>query len=281
MLMQVIALGFMPGCAAIAGFIVWLTNRGEALEDGALVRQFVFVAVVCAVIALGIGKTDAARMRLDPQFKLQTEMEAHPVYAAIKRIAPDDHQKLQAFLIAQLATGAALSDAFLQARPILTALANNRLGFVDQKTRLMWAQLFVDSLVELDTGDSEACYRLLSAQSLDRQTLAHAFSAGNIREFQRAVIDVYESADRGMRHAQPAGDSPADFNETAREYSVIRESITLKFGEPVSKQIASRQFPEESIESAEQLCAARIFQLEAMMERPQAMAALLVDSALR
>jgi len=71
------------------------------------------------------------------------------------------------------------------------------------------------------------------------------------------------------------------FNTAALEYRVIQEIIAKQFGETVSKQLAKRNFPEPPIAPPEQMCAARIVQLEAMLTRPKAMASTLIDSILR
>ena len=200
------------------------------------------------------------------------------MYAALKLTAPDDHKALHEFLEGQMSQGLALPEAFVQARPLLTRLANERMGFADQKTRIQWGQVTVDTLRELQSRDPELCYRVMSSQSLDPQTLASAFSVGNANAFQQAVVSVYESADKGMRHERTPGDQPADFNEAARAFSAIRAQ---QFGQPVSRQVSSKKLPEQPSEPAEQLCAARIAQLDAMLARPQGMAAMLVDSILR
>ena len=272
----------LPACATVTGLVIWAINRGHALGDGELLRQFMIVWVICAAFFWwGMG-TNAVRLRIDPQFRLQTELDAHPLYATFKRLAHDDDSKqLHGFLVLQMSRGATLADAFLQARPLLTRLTNERIGFTDQKARLAWGRVAVDTLRELKARDSLLCYRSLSAQALDQQTLALAFSADNTRAFQQAVIQVYEAAATDINKPRPGDEQRVEFNAAALEYSVIRDRIAQKFGESVSNQLAKRNFPEPPIQPPEQMCAARIYQLEAMLERPQAMASRLLDSVLR
>jgi hypothetical protein len=155
------------------------------------------------------------------------------------------------------------------------------MGFADQESRLMWGHVIADSLRELQAQDPALCYRALSGQARDPQALSHAFTADNTQAFQRAVVRIYESADEGLRHQRAAGDKPANFNETALEYRAIQNSVEQSFGPSVAAQISSRKFPESPADSPGQICAARIYQLEAMMERPKPAAAMLIDSALR
>ena len=100
-------------------------------------------------------------------------------------------------------------------------------------------------------------------------------------EGEDAVIQVYEAAATDINKPRPGDEQRVEFNAAALEYSVIRDRIAQKFGESVSNQLAKRNFPEPPIQPPEQMCAARIYQLEAMLERPQAMASRLLDSVLR
>ena len=53
------------------------------------------------------------------------------------------------------------------------------------------------------------------------------------------------------------------------------------FGPEVSALLTNKRFPLSPPMSADTVCAARIYQLEAMLKRPKATASLLIDSALR
>lgn len=278
---MIFAFLFMPGCATVAGLIVWTGTGKEAIEDDRLLRHFLFMLAICVAIGLGVSRTHTVRMRLDPQYRLQTELNAHPIYTAIKQLAPDDHKMLHDFLVLEMSRGGTLDDAFLQARPLLTKLGTGRLGFADQQTHVMWGRLTADTLRALRARDPALCYRAMSAQPVDRQTLAQGFSTENTKAFQQAIIDVYESAHKGMMYSATPRGEPVDFDEAALEYRAIQESIAQRFGEAVVNQLAKKRFPETPAEAPEQLCSARIAQLDAMLERPQAMASRLIDSILR
>ena len=280
-MMLPIAALLLPACATAAALLVWLLYRHEPLDDDALLRNFLIFLIAGIVTAWGIGRTEAVQFRLHPELRIQAEIDAHPVYSTLKELAPDDAASLLQTLVAQTSTGVSVPEAFLQARPLLTAMTNTRSAWADQETRLMWGRLVTNSLQELQTQDPELCYRALSAQALDSQTLLQAFSSGNTREFQQTVARVYESADLGMRgHGHP-GDVRVDFNEAAAEYQVIKDEIGQRFGAAVAANISSETFPAAPTAPPDQVCAARIYQLSAMMKRPKGMAARLVDSALR
>ena len=283
MIAILLVLLLMPICATVAGFLVWISNRNQLLEDRDLLREFVLILLVLMLLGWGISTTDTARMHLDPQFRLQTELDANPLYTTIKQFAPDDHQKLHDFLVLQMSEGKTLQEALLQARTLLVGMANHRLGFSDQKTHLLWAQVTVDTLKELQAQDPALCYQALPiAQPLDQPVLAEAFSAENTNAFQQAIIALYESADRGMRHEKSStNDKPVEFNAAALEYRVVQDMVEEQFGEAVERQLSQKSCPEPPIAPREEMCAARIVQLEAMLERPQAMAARLLDSVLR
>ncbi|OYY74891.1 MAG: hypothetical protein B7Y40_02760 [Gammaproteobacteria bacterium 28-57-27] len=273
----------IPVCATFAGFIVWAINRGQSLDDGTLIRDFLIILAISLLLVGGAGTTDTVRLYLDPQFRLQTEMDAHPVYSTIKRVSPDDHTKLDTFLAVQMSHGDTLAEAFLQARPLLTQLTNQRSGWADQKTKLAWGRVSVDSLKELQAIDPMLCYRTLSTQPPSQQELAHAFSADNTTAFQQAVVKVYESSVLGISNKRsPDDEAPVEFNAAAREFYAIREAVAQRYGKPVAELATNKKaFPATPTQPPEKMCAARIFQLEAMLERPQAMAARLIDSLLR
>lgn len=282
MMLAALALLLLPACAAVAGLLVWLLYRHETLDDGALLRHFLIFMVAGIAAAWGIGRTEAVQFRLHPELRIQAEIDAHPVYSTLKELAPDDATQLLQTLVTQTSAGASVADAFLQARPLLTAMTNTRSGWADQESRLVWGRLTTNSLKELQTQDPALCYRALSGPTLDSKTLSQAFSSENSRAFQQAVVRVYQSADLGIRHQGPVGERLADFNEAAAEYRVIFEEIKQKFGPAVATNFfASKTFPEVPTAPPSEVCAARIYQLEAMMKRPKAMAATLVDSVLR
>ena len=271
---------FMPLCAALTGLVVWSINRNQIVEDGILLRDFVLVLLVFLMLGMGVGKTDTVRMYLDPQFRLQRELDADPVYAAIKRLAPGDHKSLDDFIAAQLGQGKTAQEALVLARPLLTGLVNERMGFADQATRIAWTKVTAETLKELQTRDPLLCYQALRRDP-DEQAYTQPFSTENVAAFTRVVVAVYESADRGMRHEHPAGDKPVEFNVAALQYRAIQKNIENQFGAAVANRLATRKFPDPPTELPEQMCAARIAQLDAILEQPQAMAATLADSVLR
>ncbi len=281
MMLAALALLLLPACATVAGLLVWVLYRHETLDDDALLRHFLIFLAIGIGTAWGIGRTEAVQFRLHPELRIQAEIDAHPVYATLKELAPDDATQLLQTLVAQTSAGASVADAFLQARPLLTAMTSIRSAWVDQETRLMWGRLVTDSLKELQAQDPELCYRALSGQKIASQTLSQGFSHGNTREFQQTVVRVYESAKIGMRYNGHPSDVRLDFTEAAGEYQVIKDEIEQRFGAAVAAILSSKTFPEVPTAPPDQICAARIYQLSAMMKRPKAMAARLVDSALR
>ncbi len=268
-------------CAVIAGTVIWATNRGQVLDDSSLIRQFILWFAICTALAWGLTKTDTVRLRIDPQYKLQTEVEAHPVYAAVKRIARDDHTTLHNFLAVQIAKGQTLTDAFLAARPLLEGLARYQLQFVDQKTMLIWANVQIDTLKELQAKDPALCFRALSIKPAPSapSPLAQTFSADNTRAFHQAVIEVYESNYRYNSSPRPPSEGGLDLNEVRLEYRAIMETVTQRFGEPMTKQLSGWGLANPPTEPPDRICAAKIFQLQAMQSRPPAMANRLLRSS--
>lgn len=276
-----IGLMVLPACAVVAGLVVWESVRRQSLDDGTLLRNFSIVLLLAVALAWGLLRTDAVRLQMDPVFRFQTEIAAHPVYAAIQANAPDDARELHDFLALRVAAGVSLPDAFLQARNMLTRQAVHRSGWVDAQTRIAWARINVDTLKELQARHPQDCYRAVWGQDLDAAVLANGFSQGNTAAFQQAVARIHESAGIGMRGGHPPAGRRIEFNEAALEYRVVRESLVQRFGEPVVVQLESGSFPAMPAAPIGVICSARIAQLQGMLERPPAMASRLLDSVLR
>jgi hypothetical protein len=267
-------------CAAIAGTVIWVTNRGQVLDDSRLIQQFILWFAICTALAWGLTKTDAVRLRIDPQYKLQTEVDAHPVYAAVKRMSREDHAKLHNFLATQLAQGKTLTDAFLAARPLLEESIRYQLQFTDQKTFLNWANMQIETLRELQAADPLLCFRALSVKPLPSSPLLSPllFSVENTRAFHQSVIEIYEFKDRYNSTPRTPEKGP-EHNEVVREYRAIMETLTARFGAPMEKQLSAWALANAPTETEAQICAAKIFQLQAMQSRPPAMANRLLRSS--
>jgi hypothetical protein len=283
-MLQWLPLLTLPACAVASALVVGVIHRHDELEDGALLRQF----IVVLVIGIGIGllyttmQRPSVKLRLHPELRLQADIEADPIYKALADIAPEYAAGFGDVLGTEPVTSATLSQARLQARSMLTALATARLGFADQATHIAWGQVTLDTFRELKARSSEQCYAALSGQALDRETLAHGFSTQNTAAFEAAVLQVLlESSGKGLRREGRGADRPADFNATMREYQGIQDEVAQVFGPEVSALLTNKRFPKPPPMSADTVCAARIYQLEAMLKRPKATAALLIDSALR
>ena len=241
-----------------------------------MLQANVVAPLVAMVMAFGVAAyslVGVLRILLGAQEKPES---------ALAYIGPEDAARFRAVLTTERATSATLPEARLQTRSMLMALGTARLGFADQETKIAWGQMTVDTLRELTARSPEECYAALSGQALDRETLAHGFSAQNSAAFEAAVLQVLlESPGIGPSPVRRGADRRADFNATMREYAGIQDEVAHIFSPEVSALLTNKRFPQSPPMSADTVCAARIYQLEAMLKRPQATAALLVDSALR
>lgn len=267
-------------CATIAGTVIWTANRGQKLDDGSLIRQFILWFAICTALAWGLTKTDAVRLRIDPQYKLQTELDAHPVYAATKRLGRDNHAKLHNFLVTQITQGKTLTDAVLGARLLLEELVQDQLQYADQKVFLSWANVQIETLKELQSKDPLLCFRALSsAKPVPLVALAQPFSAENTRAFHQSVVELAAVATYDAKGQRVVGEKGPDFNTVALEYRVIMETVTQRFGEPMTNQLNTWGMANAPTEPPQRICAAKIFQLQSMQLRPPAMASRLLRSA--
>jgi hypothetical protein len=279
-MLQWLSLLSFPACAVASALVVGVIHRHDELEDGALLRQFIVVLVIGVGLLYTTMQRPSVQLRLNPELRLQADIEADPIYKTLADVGPEYAARFRAVLATEQVTSATLPQARLQARSMLSALATERLGFADQATHIAWGQVTLDTFRELKARSPEQCFAALSGQALDRETLAHGFSAQNTAAFEAAALQVLESSGKGLRRDR-GGDRPADFNATMREYRGIQDQVAQDFGPEVSTLLTNKRFPQSPPMSADTVCAARIYQLEAMLKQPKATAALLIDSALR
>ena len=280
MMPQWLSLLTFPACAAASALVVGVVNRDNELEDNALLRQFIVVLVIGLGLLYTTMQRPSVQLRLDPERRLQADIAADPIYKMLADVGPEYAAQFRAVLVTERVTSATLPQARLQARSMLTALATTRLGFADQAAHIAWGQVTIDTLQELKARSPEECYMAISGQALDRETLAHGFSTSNTAAFEATALQVL-SFGRSFSRARDRTDQPADFNATMLEYQRIQDKVGQVFSREVSALLTSKRFPQTPPMSAATVCAARIYQLETMLERPKATAALLVDAALR
>lgn len=275
------ALLLMPLSAAVAGLILWITTRDEALGDTALVLRFTLLTGVATLVAWSAGRSEAVQLRINPALRAQRTLEAQPVYAAFQQHLPGELPALQQALLERARKGEALEEAFHHLRPMLTRIAVDRLGFADHASRLAWGRQEVAALRALQAVDPGACYAAMASQPIDERTLDSAFTAAQESQFQEAVVAVLAGGDRSSREGLAPGDQPVDFNAMQEEYYVIRDGLLSRLGPEAAAAISKKPLSAEPVLPAGQMCEARIAQLEAILERPRDMAASLVDAVLR
>jgi len=271
----------MPLCAMVAGAVVWLTHRGESLEDSDLLRSFLITFGVCFGLVWFISRTEPMRMRLDPGLRIKTEIEANALFRTVNTFDESGAGRaLRRSLEEQMIAGVSLSDALARARPLLSEAARYRFAFADQRTQIMWAEYVADTLKELQQQDAELCYRMMWGGARDAQARVGAFSAENTKAFHAVLIRLYESADRTMRRERSPTDVRTDLAEGRREFVAIKEELTQRYGLEVATAVTGKQFGDEPPTSAATMCRARISQLDAILRRPQGLAAMLARDAL-
>ena len=277
----------VPACAVTSALVVGIINRHEELEDSALLRQFIVVLVISFALLYTVAQRPSVQQRLHPELQLQAAIEADPLYKALAYIGPEYAARFRAVLATEKVTSATLPQARLQARSMITTLVTNQLGFADQSTRIAWGQVMLDTLRELQARSPQQCYAALSGQPLDRETLANGFSAQNTAAFEAAALQVLlespgiESPGEGLHRRRPDVDTAANFNASMREYDSIRQEMVPVFGPAVDEFFTKKPVPQSAPMSPDTACAARIYQLDAILKQPKATAALLIDAALR
>lgn len=278
-----LAFALLPASAILAGVLLWLLHRREPLEDGPLLRHFLFLLVVAALLGWGLLRMDAVQLRLDPQLRLQRTLEAEPLYATLQRLAPREWDKLAAVLAQRLAQGDTLDAAFVQAQPALMPETTQRLGFAGAEARVAWGRVVVATLRLLRQRNPADCRAVIALQPFDAQVLQGAVSPAEDAAFRQAVVAVYESAGRGMVHGSGEYRSLAASDAVRPEYQLIQDALRERYGDDVMNALAVHAAPRPRPVPVDDtlLCTARIEQLDAMLQKPAPVAAVMLDAALR
>ncbi len=291
MTLTIVLLLLMPLGAGCAALLVGVLHRDAELEDAALVRHFLFMLGLLTAVAVAIGRTEPVRRTIDPAYRIARELDADPVIQAVAAYDPEAIAGLRGAVATRIAAGATLQAALEGSRPLLFTRITGRIGFADPKTRVTWASMVADALDELAANRPQACWQVdVSAAGEDdgqredgdaAVPAAFDFSAGNDRDFLRAVVAVYESADRGMRHDPSADAEYAPRGASQAAAQQVFAQLESDYGSDVARALhdLDRRAPAEVEWS--RLCEARRDQLAAMLEQPAPVAGTLVDSLLR
>lgn len=268
-----------PTCGVLAGSVAWLFLRGEHTDDASLFRGFMVAFCLAVMLFYGLGKTDKLRVKLDPVFKLQTELDAHPVYSAMKKYAQTEHAELHKALMVDGLKGSSVPAMFVTARPLLASLGTKNMGFADAANRIAWAQMYVDTLVELREHSPEDCFLVLAWRPEAGKILATGLSEANTKAFQSVFVGLLQSSYEGM--GQHTARSGVEFNDAARQWRLLMDSLKERYGATTVELLSRKQFSAAAPDSHAVVCSARIAQISLLLQQQEAMAGILVDSALR
>jgi hypothetical protein len=272
---------WIPLSAMLAGGVLSVSTRGELLEDGALIRQFVLLLAIAALLLYGIGTRDFVRVRVDPGYREEKAFLEHPLPAAMRQWSSSDANELRAFIAQRVAQGETTAEAFRQARRLLERKGARMVLFGDADARLAWARAELEGLKEQQARDPEACYRALAAQPLDAGAPSGGYSDANTVALHEALAALYESAPR-MKQNRGVSSRAVSLAEGRAAYAPIYQAIASRWGDPIAKRLSGvGQFPFPVQEPADAVCAARIYQIEAILEQPAPVAAYLAGNLLR
>jgi hypothetical protein len=150
--------------------------------------------------------------------------------------------------------------------------------------RTQWGQSKLDPTIEL-AAQLEAhpvIQALTRFHGDDNLALASGMSAENHQAFEQSFIAVLESADAGMRREGKPPSQNIDLDQLQRRYREIRQPLTQRHGEQVADYLARRRFETlPAFNDTRVLCDYRIDQLDAILREPPAMAARMLDAAMR
>jgi hypothetical protein len=273
-----------PICALVAVVVIALVQRGAELDDRGLLVSFAVLFSLTLLLVFGLLRTQWVQGKLDPTIELAAQLQAHPVIQALTRFHGDDNLALSAAMLGEMDRGMPISEVLQKARPALARIGQERLGFADENARIAWGKAELQALRELKRRDVQACAALALNQSEPKGYLALAsgLSAENQQTFEQAFVAVLTSADAGMRREGTPPSQNIDFDQLQQRYREIRKPLVQRHGEAVAEYLERRRFEAlPTFSDTRVLCEYRIDQLDAILREPPAMAARLLDAAMR
>lgn len=273
-----------PACALVAVVVIAVVQRGAELDDRGLLMSFAVLFSIALLLVFGVLRTQWGQGKLDPTIELAAQLEAHPVIQALTRFHGDDNLALSTAMLAEMDRGLSISQVLEKVRPALARIGQERLGFADEAAHIAWGKVELQALRELRRRDVQACAALALNQSEPKGYLALAsgMSAENQQAFEQAFVAVLESADAGMRREGKPPSQDISLDQLQRRYGEIRKPLTQRHGEQVADYLARRRFEAlPTFSDTGVLCDYRIDQLDAILREPPAMAARMLDAAMR
>jgi len=274
----------LPACALLAVIVIALIQNGKELDDRGLLVAFAVLLSTALLLSLGVLRTQWVQRKLDPTQELAAQLQAHPVVVALELFHGDDNLALRATMLAELDRGKSLSETLQKMRPALSLIGHDRLGFGDQAARLAWSKVELQALRELAARDVKQCATLALSQT-DANAylpLASGMSAENQQAFEAAFVAMLSSADASLRRQETPPGIVVDTQEARQRFGQLHAALTQRYGDAVDGFFRRRQYENVApFTDVKLLCEYRIAQLDAYLREPPAMAARLLDSAMR
>lgn len=273
-----------PACALLAVVVIALVQKGKELDDRGLLVAFAVLFSTALLLSLGLLRSQWAQTRLDPTIELAAQLVAHPVMIALDQVHGDDNMVLRATVLAEMDRGKSISESLQKVRPALSLIGRDHLGFADEAAHIAWSRTELQALRELTQRDVRQCATLALSQTDAKAylPLASGMSADNQQAFETALVAVLSSADASLRKQGKPPSKVIDFNEAQQRYVQLHETLKQRFGATADEFFGRRRFEDmPPFNDTRVLCEYRIAQLEAYLKEPPAMAARLLDAAMR
>ncbi len=272
-----------PLCGLLAALGAGLWLRGQDADDGQIYWSFTAVFVLAIVVCASLLRTDSLQRRLDPMVDAALQLDAHPLFAALRESQLEQSEQLLGRILQQVAEGRDLVAATASVRPDLARIGNAELGWADAETRVQWARAEVATLRELSARNATQCAAVARSQAdpAGLEVLATGMTVANQQQFEAAFVRLLKSRPDGLSGRRT--NDGIDFNDAQRRYIEIHASLASTHGEDIDDDLGSRHLDRAppKVNDPNRVCRYRIAQLEAYLAEPAPMASRLVDAAMR
>lgn len=256
-----------------------LTQRDTELSDASLYRQFVVIFALTALGLYGLAQEPTVQRQIDPVARLESEVETHPVLAALVSYQSPSADTIHNAVRGELATGKTLTDAVRSVHPGLFRAARERLAWVDAASGIGWARVHREQLAWLQSRQPEACAALALLQPEGIRALSGGLEPALATRFEASLVAVLESSHRGLSNPHPG----ASMEEMQQAYRGISESLAQRYGEALARQLSTPAGFQSGSPGADAgtICSARMAQLDAVLALPPPVAARIAINLLR
>jgi hypothetical protein len=277
----------LPMCALVAVIGTALVVSDKETNDHRLFEAFTVLFVMALLLGYGILTRPTVQRALDPHLALEYLIEHDPVAQATRSLGDSERNAILRLALAdadaQIKAGKAAQLNWRKARALMEKYGDHELGWGDSASRTAWANVYVQTLIELQRQSDQACFSRIVNSTNDYYTLKSPLNEANQAAFEQAFILLMKSRTESLNRKPNYVSSGPTFEDLQGRYLDISKDLEARHGSEVMRLMRLRPHELKSTGKGyeQAICNARIDQVKSALAEPPEYAGRLIDSLLR